>query len=154
MEKVGLEHAGHWSCHLTPHCQDCGETSSSQLVELAVVEDSQLAVVAGQEFYTGEEGQETVLVVRANIHFSVCQASRGRAECEASLWSISQVSKDLMNLQVDFRAGREVCQDQICLGVLQAIPSCVLTVRQVSPRYRGLWTFQLTAEDRESGSPL
>ena len=65
-----------------------------------------------------------------------------------------QVSKDMMQLQVEFQASQEVCDDQICLGVIKSIPSCVLTVRQVSPRYRGLWTFQLTAEDRESGSPL
>ena len=68
--------------------------------------------------------------------------------------AISQVSKDMMQLQVEFRASQEVCDDQICLGVIKSIPSCVLTVRQVSTQYRGNWVFQITAEDMVSGCQL
>ena len=78
--RAGLEHAGHWTCHLQHHCQDClpsnTSNTSSQVVELGVVPSSQMAVLPGQEFYSGEEGEETVMVVRANKQFSVCQAGR------------------------------------------------------------------------------
>ena len=67
---------------------------------------------------------------------------------------ICQVSKEMMKLEVEFLASREVCEDQICLGVIKSLPSCVLTIRQVSPQYWGLWSFQITAEDLESGSQL
>ena len=58
-----------------------------------------------------------------------------------------------MQLQVEFLATQEVCEDQICLGVIKSIPSCVLTVRQVSTQHWGQWIFQIGAEDM-SGSLL
>ena len=72
MRRAGLEHAGHWACHLQP--QSNTSTTSSQLVELAVVAGGSLAVLGGQQFYSAEEGEEAVLVVRASTQFSHCQA--------------------------------------------------------------------------------
>ena len=72
--------------------------------------------------------------------------------CHQVLTVVWQVSKDMMQLQVEFQASQEVCDDQICLGVIKSIPSCVLTVRQLSTQYRGQWLFQITAEDMMSGS--
>ena len=69
MRRAGLEHAGHWACHLQPH-----SNTSSQPVELAVVAGGSLAVLGGQQFYSAEEGEEAVLVVRASTQFSHCQA--------------------------------------------------------------------------------
>ena len=71
-------------------------------------------------------------------------------ECVSTV--VSQVSKEMMHLEVEFRAGQEVCEDQICLGVIKSVPSCVLTVRQVSSTHWGHWLFRIRAEDMMSGS--
>ena len=106
-------------------------------------------MVGGQEFYSGEEGEETVLVVRASSQFWDCQAIPGSPYQTniIPLNSPPQVSKDMMQLQVEFSAGQEICDGQICLGVIKSIPSCVLTVRQVSTPYRGHWLFHIRAKD-------
>ena len=72
------------------------------------------------------------------------------AKCVSTM--VSQVSKEMMHLEVEFSAGQEVCEDQICLGVIKSIPSCVLTVRQVSSTHWGHWLFRMRAEDMMSGS--
>ena len=118
-------------CHIQ-ESQDDGEVAS-QLVHLVVVPRTSLAILPAQDYYEAEEGTEVLLVVRTNLEFSVCK-----------------VSKDMMKLEVEFSARKEICEDKICLGVIQTIPSCVLTIQEVSSDTRGQWTFQISAHSQHS----
>ena len=126
LPNTSLDQAGDWLCQL--HHQDQEVRVATQLVHLALVPPTTLAIIPAQDYYVAEDGEEAVLVVRSSLQFSVCR-----------------VSKDMMELEVEFSEAREECGELICLGVIQAVPSCVLTVREVSQVTRGQWTFQISA---------